>query len=144
MERRRRVRLVEPGKSEPGFTERLEAQARRILEHPGSPADQPALSLIERQLAFTLHQLDEARRLHREIRGELHRTELYVYNELLRMQPRPFEYHDNRGFARERLADKLAHIRTERRRLMVTEHDRHHVMHDRLLSLLNRHTLLRL
>jgi hypothetical protein len=89
--------------------------------------------MIARQLALTLDEIAQVRRLHRELERSLLVTECYIDTGLLQ-GPDPGE--------RARLHAQLLTIATERRRLAMTKNDQLRALHQRLLELLNKQVYL--
>lgn len=140
----KRIRIIEH-KPLPSFGERLEAKAGAVIRHNRSDDREYSITwTLERELALTLSHINRARSLHQQLHRNLLRQECYIDTEIIQRQPRIPVYTDERLSERDRLRDRLRDIEKERRRLAVDYEAQLRSLHDRLLALLNRHTLLRI
>ncbi len=95
-------------------------------------------------MALTLDQLEGIRKVHDKARRSLLRQECYLDTEITQREPRPPVYEDLRLSERDRLRDRLRTIEKERRTLLLLEEEELRPLHDRLLTLLNRHDQLQI
>ena len=139
-DRKRTPRIVEPKPPPPTFARRVEAKARRLAERPTDNRNSDAtLATLVREMALTLDQLEGIRKVHGKVRRNLLRQECYLETEITQREPRPPVYEDRRLPERDRLRDRLRSIEKERRKLLLSEEEQLRPLHDRLLTLLNRH-----
>ncbi len=137
---RRHIRVLSEQSREQTFRDRLEARARDL----GGDADHEAwdwsvLSTIDHEIALTLDHIDRLRELGKQLGRSLLQSECYIGTELVQMEQRTPRYSSYRFPEREKLQRRLLAIDQERRRLAVTQEEQLRALHDRLLSLLNKH-----
>ena len=143
--RKKTPRIVEPKPAPPTFAQRVEGKARRLAEYLNQGRQQDAtLDVLAREMALTLDQLAGIRKVHDRVRQNLLRQECYLETEITQREPRPPVYADSRLPERDRLRDRLRVIEKERRKLLLTEEEQLRPLHDRLLTLLNRHDQLQI
>jgi hypothetical protein len=94
-------------------------------------------------MALALDHIQGVRWLHKNLRRGLLRLECYIDTEIMQREPRPPFFYDERLPERDMLRARLLKIEQERRRLAVAEVERLQPLHDRLLTLVLRHGLLR-
>ena len=139
------LRIVEPKPTPPTFARRIEAKARRLASRAnGNREDDATLATLVREMSLTLDQLEGTRKIHDKVRRNLLRQECYLETEITQREPRPPVYEDSRLPERDRLRDRLRAIEKERRKLLLSEEEQLRPLHDRLLTLLNRHDQLRI
>ena len=96
-------------------------------------------SALEQDIALAMDHIQGLRTLNQTLLRSLLRVECYVDTEIMQREPREPVYVDERLAERDRLRDKLQKIEQERRRHAVTYREKMQELHDRLLSLLQRH-----
>lgn len=120
-------------------------QARRIVSpHRSADRSDPITSSIEREIALVLGHIDRASTLQKDLEHRLLQSECYIGSELLQMEARTPRYSPYRFPERDKLQRSLLNIEQERRRLIVQREKPLQELHDRLLSLLNKHQQLAL
>lgn len=102
------------------------------------------LATLTREMALTVDQLEGIRKVHDKARRSLLRQECYLDTEITQREPRPPVYEDPRLPERDRLRDRLRAVEKERRKLLLSEEEQLRPLHDRLLTLLNRHDQLQI
>ena len=120
--------------------ERIEDQARAIREgveqHGISDISVTARTLLERQVAIASEQLDDEKRMHREMLSEIGMTERKLSKEL----------HDHR-YSHWRVIDSLKQkvlaLQAERRRHVLGHETRLQQAHGRLFALISEHAYLK-
>ena len=139
----RSIRIIEPPKPKPSFSQQLEEQARALADRSKHEASRAAPTTgLEREIALTLDHLNRVRELHDDERHRLHRWEGTVNNELLQLEPRGPVYVDRHTLHRQILKNRLFKIDDERRKLNLHESKEVQGLQDRLLQLLNAHAQL--
>ena len=139
----RSIRIIEPPKPKPSFSQRLEERARALADRSKREASRTAPTAgMEREIALTLDHLNRVREVHDDERHRLHRWEGTVNNELLQIEPRGPEYVDRHTLHRQILRSRLFKIDDERRQLNLHESKEVQGLQDRLLQLLNAHAQL--
>ena len=138
------VHIIDPQPTSPTFAQRVESKARKLTERMNQDRERDTtLDTSTREMALTLDQIDGLRRSHEKVRRNLLRQECYLETEITQREPRPPVYEDSRLPERDRLRDRLRAVEKERRRLLLSEEEALRPLHDRLLSLFNRHDQLR-
>lgn len=112
----------------------LEQIARAI---PAVGMDHSAESVLERDIALTISQIDSTRDLTNEQEKDIDVQLLELGSELLRLKPRPLTYVDHLYRDRLRLMSTLGSIHAEKRRLKAIEQEKINRLHSHLLSLIN-------
>lgn len=132
-----------------GMSERLEAHAR-VLAHRLDQSDS-IIAKLQREIAFTLEQLDLARNLQREIAKDLLRAECSIGTQLSQLSPHePLarEYRINpqekvsNAFRHDRLKTQQRALHEEKRRLALKYREDIHRLQTKLLELVEQHTQL--
>src|SRR6266540_3645497 len=127
------------------FGDTLEEKARGITKWlNGSSNGSPVSSIIKKDIALTLDQIEGLRNVHENIRKNLVRLECYIGTDLLGLKPKPHDYDNHHRSERNKLKDKLLKIEEERRRLSVEEEEKLQKLHEKLLSLMHKIEQLRL
>ena len=113
----------------------------RMIASPHSSTDpiDPITSSIEREIALVLGHIDRADTLQEDLEHRLLQSECYIGTELLQMEARTPRYSPFRFPERDKLQRRLLNVEQERRRLIVQREKPLQELHDRLLSLLNKH-----
>lgn len=138
--KKRGVHIVDPKPTKPTFAQQVESRARQLTKRLNQNREQdPTLDTLTHEVALTVDQIDGLRRSHEKVRRNLLRQECYLETEITQREPRPPVYEDPRLPERDRLRDRLRAVEKERRRLLLSEEEALRPLHDRLLSLLNRH-----
>lgn len=135
------IRIIERQPSL-SFSERLENRARAIVRKSESAEWNPApLAVIERDLAFTLHRLQRQRGLHAAFADGIQRLASSVQDAVELRQTGRLRY--SRAVEEiPELRDRLAQLEREQVRIAQWHEERIEQLQDRLLTALNRHTLL--
>ena len=134
----RKIRVIEKI-SPPTYGHRIEQTARTICERPEEKVQGiPLLTYFERDIALTLHHIQDLRNLHKNLRRNLLQLECYIDTEITQREPRIPVYQDDRIAERDMLRGRLLVIEQERRRLSILEHDKIRFLQDRLLSLMSK------
>ncbi len=121
------------------FGERLEKRAHKLLAKPNRQLREiSGSSIIEENIALTLHQIERLHRRKRDINQSLLQFECYVNTEIIQMEERTPRYSPYRFSEREKLQRRLGDIARERRRFMVSDAQELDTLHDKLLSLLTK------
>ena len=124
----------------PSFSATLEDRAREVVGAQSRPEKAfSATALVTEQLALTLDQIEHLRGRWGELKDALLRAECEVGTELMQMEQRTPRYSPNRYPEREKLQRRLARLAEEGRRLALTQAEKLDGLHDRLLTLLQRH-----
>src|SRR5262245_15844141 len=124
------------------FTERLEAVARRIVaKQPSTHGDAAPRSIIERELALTVDRIDGQRALHAAMYGEFRGVGRVLRQDLELRESGRLRYiaTEDECIA---LRDRLLRLQRDQIRLAQWHQERISPLQERLLTLLNRHTLL--
>jgi hypothetical protein len=131
-------------KKKSGVAESLEERARIILAGSEFTLRDSAIpSELEREIALTLEHIDGVRNLHNDLRGRLSRLERYVDTDMLQLEPRPQDRVDWHRNERNSLKRRLEWIEEQRLKLSKEEAAKLEELHKKLLSLLERLTVLR-
>lgn len=132
-----------PQKVVEAFDIALENEARRLLKHPVySTVDSPITATLRREIALVLNHINGLRTQQDNLLLGLTRMECSINTELIQMEQRTPRYSPDRFPEREKFQRRLQTVDQERRRLLVIHTDKLHEMHDRLLTVLNRHAQL--
>jgi hypothetical protein len=137
---KRPTRICDKSNQMQSFAEKLEERARNVLgaqDRQASPFFRS--SFFEDAIALTLHHIERLRAQDQDIRQSLLREECYVDTELIQMEQRTPRYSPYRFPEREKLQRRLSRIAEERRRLTIAHAEKLDGLHNRLLSLLNKH-----
>ncbi len=122
------------------FTKNLEALAQPIRDRVATgERKHPIVSALEQDIALVADHIHELRMLNHTLLRSLLRVECYIDTEIMQREPREPVYVDERLAERDRLRNKLQKLEEERRRHAVTYREKMQELHDRLLSLLQRH-----
>ena len=139
-----KIRIINPAAEKARtFAERLEEKAGEIVQELSPTSwDVSDTTIVGRELALIVTQIDRLRALNERESRQLLRIECYVDSELLQMEERTPRYSPYRFPEREKLQRRLMTIDQERRRLVIGHEDKLRQLHDRLLYLLEQHTQL--
>jgi len=122
------------------FTETLEKKARQLKT--GLKQDSWDLSLpsiIKREIALTVDQIDQTRKLRDDQLNSLQKSECDINTELIQMEDRTPRYSPYKYPEREKFLRSLQGIEAERRRTKAHTEERLRSLENRLLSLMNKH-----
>ena len=121
----------------------LERRARKLTENldKGKWSLSP-LSSLEREIALTVDHIERVREIHRNQLKSLFDVETYIDTELMQMEERTPRYSHRRFPEREKSQRRLQSLEAERRKLKSQKQDKLESLHDRLLSLMDKHSLL--
>jgi hypothetical protein len=123
------------------FTETLEKKARQLkigLKHDDS-WDLSLPSMIKREIALTVDQIDQVRKLHDDQLDSLQKNECDINTELMQMEDRTPRYSPYKYPEREKFMRSLLGIETEQRRIKVRTEERLRSLEKQLLLLMNKH-----
>lgn len=122
------------------FTKNLEALAQPIRDRVATGGrSHTIVSALEQDIALVVDHIQGLRTLNHTLLRSLLRVECYIDTEIIQREPREPVYIDERLAERDRLRNKLQKLEEERRRHAMTYHEKMQELHDRLLSLLQRH-----
>lgn len=122
------------------FSDELEERAQKAISIPHRQESLISQSsLIEDDIALTLHQIDRLHARDRDIGRSLLQAECYIATELARMEDRTPRYSPYRFPEREKLQRRLGHVAEERRRFVISQAEKLDAFHDRLLTLIKKH-----
>ncbi len=96
-------------------------------------------SILKDEIALTLHQLSGWRARERDMSQRLCQEECEIGTELLQMEQRTPRYSPYRYPEREKLQRRRSRVLEQGRRITVSCAEKADALHDRLLSLLNKH-----
>ena len=122
------------------FTQALEEKARQLKA--GLKQDKWDLSLpsiIKREIALTVDQLDQTRKLRDDQLNSLQKNECEIDTEIMRLEARTPKYSPQQFPEREKFLRSLQGIEAERRRTKAFTEERLRSLENRLLSLMNKH-----
>lgn len=127
-------------KKENKIANSLEAKAKEITQHYPEDLDNPSPAFnIQREISLTLEEIHRWRQLQEDLKHRLVKSECYVESEKMQMEQRMPRYSHYRFAERHKFQKQLAKIGEEGRKLAVNHEVRMQTMHQRLLSLLNKH-----
>ena len=122
------------------FAKNLEALAQSIRDRVATGGrNHTIVSMLEQDIALAMDHIQGLRTLNHTLLRSLLRVECYIDTEIMQREPREPAYIDERLAERDRLRNKLQKLEEERRRHAVTYREKMQELHDRLLSLLQRH-----
>ncbi len=122
------------------FTETLEKKARQLRAKLKQDSwDLSLPSMLKREIALTVDQLDQMRKLHNDQLGSLQKNECDINTELMQMEDRTPRYSPYKYPEREKFLRSLQGIEAERRRTKAHTEERLRSLENRLLSLMNKH-----
>ena len=122
------------------FTEALEKKARQLktrLKQDNWDLSLP--SIIKREIALTVDQLDQTRKLRDDQLNSLQKNECDINTELMQMEDRTPRYSPYKYPEREKFLRSLQGIEAERRRAQVHTEEKLRSLEGRLLALMNKH-----
>ncbi len=122
------------------LSEALEARARRVAAHAREDRESsPVVRGLVQEIALILDQIDGWRGTRERLDHSLLRAECYTDTELMQMEARTPKYSPYRFPEREKLQRRLFEIEKERRRFILSNEEKMQDVHQRLLSLLEKH-----
>lgn len=137
------IRIISDGhkrKKENKFGNSLEAKAKEIAQHYPEDLENPSPAFsIQREISLTLEGIHRWRQLQEYLHHRLVKSECYVESERMQMEQRMPSYSHYRFAERHKFFRQLARLGEERRKLAISHEERMQTMHQRLLSLLNKH-----
>ena len=104
--------------------------------------DDSPCGMLDREIALVLDQIQSARDLEERLCDSLLDTECRIGTELLQMEDRTPRYSPQRFPEREKLQRRLQLLEMEARRLRMTHTEKMAALHERLLTLLQKRTVL--
>lgn len=122
------------------FTQALEQKARRLkagLEQDSWDLSIP--SIIKREIALTVDQIDQTRKVLKDQLDSLQKNECNIDTELIQMEERTPKYSPHRYPEREKFLRSLQAVEVERRRTKAHSEDKLRSLENRLLALMNKH-----
>ena len=122
------------------FTESLEKKARQLkagLEKDNWDLSLP--SMLKREIALTVEQIDQSRKLRKEMLDSLQKNECEINTELIQMEDRTPKYSSQKFPEREKFMRSLLGLEVEQRRLNAQAREKIHSLENRLLGLMNKH-----
>ena len=122
------------------FTETLEKKARQLKT--GLKQDSWDLSLpsiIKREIALTVDQIDQTRKLRDDQLNSLQKNECDINTELMQMEDRTPKDSPQKYPEREKFLRSLHGIEAERRRTKAHTEEKLRSLEGRLLALMNKH-----
>ncbi len=96
-------------------------------------------SMIKREIALTVEQVNRLQKLHEDQLSKLLQAECYTNTELIQMEDRTPRYSTCRFPEREKLQRRLLSIGAERRKLATRLEEKIQSLENRLLSKINNH-----
>jgi hypothetical protein len=122
------------------FRKTLEEKANQLAAYPQKQQWENSIpSMIRREIALTVDQIQRLRERHDEQFHRLLRVECYVDTELLQMEQRQPQYALYHFPEKDKLKQRLFDIEKERRNLSIRLEDKTQSLEERLLSLINKH-----
>jgi len=122
------------------FAKTLEEKANQLAAYPHKKQwDDSIPSMVRREIALTVEQIQRLRDRHDEQFHRLLRVECYVDTELMQMEQRQPQYASYHFPEKEKLKQRLFDIEKERRNLSIRLEDKTQSLEERLLSLINKH-----
>ena len=121
----------------------LEARARELAARLRNNGWSSSIEdVLNREIALAVEDIDRARELVEEERKRLLKLDCYVSTDIRRLIPQGRYYYDPNIDRRGALKRQLLRIENERRKLNILEESQLRELHERLLTLLNRHSQL--
>jgi ATP-dependent RNA circularization protein (DNA/RNA ligase family) len=122
------------------FTKTLEEKANQLAAYPFKDRwDDSVPSMLRREIALTVEQIQRLRDRHDEQFHRLLKVECYVDTELMQMEARQPQYVPYHFPEKDKLRQRLFDIEKERRNLSLRLEEKTQSLEERLLSLINRH-----
>lgn len=124
------------------FTNGLERKAREISSWRDKPDKKSPVSMLRKDIIFTLDQIQNQRTHHEVQREELLNTECQLTTEIMHVDDRTPKYTPERYPEREKFLHRLLEVEREKRRLDTQHEEKLDELHRKLLDLINKHELL--
>jgi hypothetical protein len=122
------------------FAKTLEEKANQLAAYPQKQQwDDSIPSMVRREIALTVEQIQRLRDRHDEQFHRLLRVECYVDTELMQMEQRQPQYASYHFPEKEKLKQRLFDIEKERRNLSLKLEEKTQNLETRLLDLINKH-----
>jgi hypothetical protein len=122
------------------FTEALEKKARQLKAGLAQDSwDLSIPSIIKREIALTVDQLDQTRKLRDDQLDSLQKNECDINTELMQMEDRTPKNSPEKYPEREKFMRSLFGIEAERRRIKTYTEERLRLLEKQLLLLMNKH-----
>lgn len=122
------------------FAKTLEEKANQLAAYPQKQQwDDSIPSMVRREIALTVEQIQRLRDRHDEQFHRLLRVECYVDTELMQMEQRQPQYTPYHFPEKEKLKQRLFDIEKERRNLSLKLEEKTQNLETRLLELINKH-----
>jgi hypothetical protein len=122
------------------FTKTLEAKANQLAAYPHKKQwDDSIPSILRREIALTVEQIQRLRERHDEQFHRLLKVECYVDTELIQMEQRQPRYAPYHFPEKDKLKQRLFDIEKERRNLSLRLEEKAQGLEEKLLSLINKH-----
>ncbi|MBM4103133.1 MAG: hypothetical protein FJ263_03660 [Planctomycetes bacterium] len=122
------------------FAKTLEEKAEQLAIYPQKqPWDDSIPSMVRREIALTVDQIQRLRERHDEQFHRLLRVECYVDTELMQMEQRQPRYAPYHFPEKDKLKQRLFDIEKERRNLSLKLEEKTQNLETRLLELINKH-----
>lgn len=127
----------------PAGSSSLEARARGLVGRLDMQSwEVSPVSTLEREIALTLHELEQTRALHDTVSRSITKSQCDANTELMQMEARTPRYSLYRFPEREKLQRRQLRIEQERRNLVLAEERELRALRRQLLSLLEQHAQL--
>jgi len=120
------------------FTETLEKKARQLKTGQDN-WDLSLPSMIKREIALTIDQIDQMRKLREDQLDSLLKNECEVNTELMQMEERTPNHSPEKYPEREKFMRSLLGIEAERRRIMFHTEEKLRLLEKQLLMLMNKY-----
>jgi hypothetical protein len=122
------------------FIKTLEEKANQLAAYPHKKQwDDSIPSVLRREIALTVEQVQRLRERHDEQFNRLLRVECYVDTELMQMEQRQPMYAPYHFPEKDKLKQRLFDIEKERRNLSLKLEEKTQNLETRLLDLINKH-----
>ena len=122
------------------FAKTLEEKANQLAAYPQKQQwDDSIPSMVRREIALTVDQIQRLRDRHDEQFHRLLRVECYVDTELMQMEARQPQYASYHFPEKDKLKQRLFDIEKERRNLSLKLEEKTQNLETRLLELINKH-----
>jgi len=122
------------------FAKTLEEKARQLADCPRKKQwDKSIPSIVRREIALTVDQIQRLRDRHNEQFLRLLRLECYVDTDLMQLEQRQPRYVSYHFPEKEKFKQRLFEIEKERRNLSLRLEEKTQGLEEKLLSLINKH-----
>ena len=128
---------------EAGITDWILRDARRIANREYmSTKDGAPLSRIEREIALTVHALEQTHATHQFIERDMLKSEALIQTELMGVEARTPRYSPYRFPEREKILRRLQGIEVERRQHVLAKRHNLQMLYEKLWDLWEKHRVL--